>query len=188
MSDMSIQVYLRDLSILEALHRLPDEAALTPDEAAIFLRSSVTTLARMRKSENGPAYLQGGTKESRGTNQKVTYIKADLIVYQQGIKVSNSLSAAVRRGQTFIPYGDPTPKHSLYDLSNKRPFYCDKKKIEGCVIEMPFLAILARLGKSEIVWLNPIHAATLSWSNDEAKSSYVSGVRLTLQHALELIQ
>ncbi len=188
MSVTSIDVYLRDLSILEALHRLPDTAALTPDEAAIFLRKSVTTLERMRKSGNGPVYLQGGTTRSKGTNQKVTYIKADLIDYQQGLKVHNSLSAAVRRGQAFVPYEDPTPKHSLYDLSNKRPFYYEKNKILGCVIDMPFKAILARLGKNQILWLNPIHAATLSWSNEEAKNDYASGMRVALRYALNLIQ
>ena len=180
--------YFQDLSILEALHRLPDSVALTPDEAAIFLRKSVTTLERMRKSGDGPDYVQGGNTGSKGTNQKVTYIKSDLIDYQQRLKLSNSLSAAVRRGQAFVPFQDPTPIHSLYDLTNKRPFHHNKNNLMGCVIEQRINTILARLGNTPIVWLNPIHAATLTWTNDEVKSEYASGLRLALQHALDVIR
>ena len=38
---------LAELGVLDALARLPENVALTTDEAAIFLRFSSTTLERM---------------------------------------------------------------------------------------------------------------------------------------------
>jgi hypothetical protein len=77
------QIFLSDIDILTGLHMLPDAAALTTDEAAIFLRLSKSTMERMRHNGGGPDYLQGGPVGARGLNQKITYIKSDLTKYQQ---------------------------------------------------------------------------------------------------------
>jgi hypothetical protein len=58
------------LAVLDALYRLPDEVALTTDEAAIFLRMSRSTLERLRRSDDGPVYTQGGAVGARGINRK----------------------------------------------------------------------------------------------------------------------
>lgn len=83
---------LSQLSVLEALHLLPDSAALTTDEAAIFLRVSVTTLERLRRDDTGPVYIQGGAAGARAINQRVTYLKSDLIAHQNSQRVNLTVS------------------------------------------------------------------------------------------------
>lgn len=82
---------------LAALHALPDHAALTTNEAALFLRLSTKTLERMRLDGSGPHYLQAGAVGSRGGNQKCLYIKGDLWAWQQSNRVVNAMQAAARR-------------------------------------------------------------------------------------------
>jgi hypothetical protein len=88
-----------DFDLLDRLHRLPDTCFLTTTEAAVFLRSSVSSLERMRRDGSGPPYAQDGGKGARGTNQKCFYEKSDLLAWQRKNKVASSMQAAVRKGQ-----------------------------------------------------------------------------------------
>jgi hypothetical protein len=181
---------LSDLDVLSALHLLPDSVALTTDEAAVILRLSDTTLERMRRDGSGPPYIQGGRQGTRGTNQKVTYLKSDLLEYQQSLKVSSSMGAAVRRGQAFVlPYAYGTPKRSDFDLSTKRAFYANGSQLEliQCVHDVSISEFIERLGCHRIVWLNPVHAAMLDWIDVKAKGRYATSVRTSLEATLRLI-
>lgn len=88
-----------DFDLLDRLHRLPDTCFLTTSEAAAFLRSSVTTLERMRRDGTGPLYSQAGGKGAYGTNQKCLYEISELLAWQRKNKVASSMQAAVRKGQ-----------------------------------------------------------------------------------------
>lgn len=71
---------------------LPSNASLTASEAALFLRSSVTTLERMRKSGIGPAWIaNAGAKGS----SSVAYVKQDLIVWMAANKAGGPVAVAV---------------------------------------------------------------------------------------------
>jgi len=96
----NMQEALAKLEVVDKLHRLPDSALLTTELAALFLSSSTTTLERMRADGSGPAYSQGGAKGARGTNQKCLYKKADLLAWHDERKVTSSMMAAIRKGQT----------------------------------------------------------------------------------------
>ncbi len=90
---------ISDFDLLDRLHRLPDTCFLTTSEAAVFLRSSVTSLERMRRDGTGPLYIQAGGKGAFGTNQKCLYEVSDLLAWQRKNKVASSMQAAVRKGQ-----------------------------------------------------------------------------------------
>jgi hypothetical protein len=91
---------LAKLDLVDKLNRLPDTTLLTTELAAAFLSSSVTSLERMRVKGSGPAYSQGGAHGARGTNQKCLYKKADLLAWHDANKVTSSMAAAIRKGQT----------------------------------------------------------------------------------------
>jgi len=91
--------YRNNLDILDRLHLLADSAALTTAEAAIFLRSSVSKLERLRAVGSGPAYAQGGAQGARGTNQPCLYEKSDLLDWLRAQKVTSVKEAARRKGQ-----------------------------------------------------------------------------------------
>jgi len=76
---------------LAQLNALPNNANLTASEAALFLGSSVSTLARMRKSGIGPAWIEkAGVKKS-----SPVYIKQDLIVWVTANNVGGPVPVAV---------------------------------------------------------------------------------------------
>ena len=188
MSVSSSNVRLADLEVLECLGRLPDGVALTTDEAAVFLRLSRTTLERMRRLGTGPQYIQGGGAGARGTNQKCSYLKGDLVNWQQSNRVSNSMAAAVRRGQAYMPFVDPTPKRSYFDLVTHRAFYVDKNRlIAGSMDDTLIETVMARLGRWRIVWLNPVAAVDLNWSDTAAFNEYGRGIQHSLSVALESV-
>lgn len=179
---------LADLEILERLGRLPVGVALTTDEAAVFLRLSRTTLERMRRLGTGPQYVQGGGVGARGTNQKCSYLKGDLIAWQQANRVSNSMAAAVRRGQSYMPFVDPTPKRSYFDLVTHRAFYVDKNGlVAGSMDDTLLETVLARLGRWRIVWLNPVAAVDLNWGDAAAFNEYGREIELSLSLALKSV-
>jgi hypothetical protein len=181
-------INIEDLQTLEILHRLPDDAALTSEEAAAMLRLSPSSLERMRKKGNGPAYSQGGEKGARGTNQKCTYRKGDLLEWQEKHRVTSSMGAAVRRAQAYMPYVDPTPRRSIYDLVTKRAFYIDSSgKVAGAFEQTDVEVMLSRLGSWRIDWLNPIAASDRSWSSAEDYRLFAIGVRTALQKAMETV-
>lgn len=179
---------LSELGVLDALARLPENVALTTDEAAIFLRLSTTTLERMRKKGDGPTYTQAGAKNAKGTNQKCFYIKEDLITYQSSNRVTSSLSAAMRRGQAFVPFQDPTPKRSDFDLVTKRPFYlASSGSILSCVDEEPLRVVIGRISAFKIEWINPIAATSRGWSESVARKAYADLVKFALKFAIQKI-
>jgi len=181
-------INIEDLRTLEILHRLPADAALTSEEAAAILRLSPSSLERMRKKGNGPAYSQGGEKGARGTNQKCTYRKGDLLEWQEKHRVTSSMGAAVRRAQAYMPYVDPTPRRSIYDLVTKRPFYIDSSgRVAGAFEQTDVEVMLSRLGSGRIDWLNPIAASDRSWSSVDDYRQFAIGVRTALQKAMETV-
>lgn len=179
---------LAELGVLDALARLPENVVLTTDEAAIFLRLSTTTLERMRKRGDGPTYTQAGAKDAKGTNQKCHYIKGDLIAYQRSNRVTSSLSAAIRRNQAFMPFQDPTPKRSDFDLVTKRPFYFDNsQRILSCVDDEPIRVVITRIGAFSIEWISPIAATSRAWCESTSRKAYADSVKFALNLAIQKI-
>ena len=68
---------MKVVEVLSAINALPPATLLTTSEAAIFLRTSVTKMERLRKDGEGPVYVQGGGKGARGSNQTCLYEKGD---------------------------------------------------------------------------------------------------------------
>lgn len=177
MGAADLNALLSHLSVLDALHRLPDSAALTTDEAAIFLRVSVTTLERLRRDGNGPVYIQGGAAGARGINQRVTYLKSDLIEHQNNQRVKSTLAAAIRRGQAFMPGTVALWPVQVPDIGARRPFYHWDGQLLEAVDMVPIGEIVDRLGKVPICWAAPIRALALSWSDPCARMAYARVVR-----------
>jgi hypothetical protein len=87
---------------LAQLNALPNNASLTASEAALFLRSSVTTLERMRKSGIGPAWTaNAGAKGS----SSVAYVKQALIVWMAANKAGGPVPVAVAVASAAPPPG-----------------------------------------------------------------------------------
>lgn len=173
---------LADLQALEILLRLPDDAALTTDEAAIVLRTSPRTLERMRSpgsTTKGPDYIQGGDKGARGSNQRVTYTKKALQDWQRDHTVSNNLEAAVRRGQLF---------ESLPSLVEPAPFWkSEDGSLLGAADETELEVFIARVGRTEIEWLPPIEAGRRGWSDDAAFTAFAKRMAGVLGHELDAL-
>ena len=179
---------LSEYDVLAALHRLPDSVMLTTDETAVFLRLSRPTLERMRRDGTGPIYSQGGGKGAKGINQKCFYLKQDLLSYQGSQRVPNSMAAAVRRGQAFLAYVDPTPRRSVFDLTTKLPFYVDGNcNVESCVDHVAIDTVVKRLGSWAIEWLSPIPACSRSWVSSAELNLYSAPVRDALLLAVARI-
>ncbi|PRZ56497.1 hypothetical protein BX589_101147 [Paraburkholderia fungorum] len=94
--------------------RLPAEASIPTELAAVFLGVSERKLARMRASGEGPPYLQYPEGDTVKRNQRVNYVLSDLRVWREGSKIKNTMDAAVRRGITFA---------TLPDLMDEQPFW-----------------------------------------------------------------
>jgi hypothetical protein len=90
---------LKELEALAVLHSLPDSTPLTTQEAALFLRSSVSALEVLRRCGTGLVYMQHSAKGLTGPNQKCLYQKRDLLAWIESNKVSSVVQAAVRKGQ-----------------------------------------------------------------------------------------
>ncbi len=155
----SLDSALKTYEVLTALHALPDQAALTTAEAALFLRLSPKTMERMRLDGSGPPYVQAGVNGARGGNQKCVYLKADLLGWQQANQVSNAMEAAVKRGQAF---------RTMFDLVAEAPFYLDAVgRVAGAAEEAPLRVTIDRLGSSAwmLVWLPVVEAAGREWTD-----------------------
>lgn len=170
---------LHRLDVLERLHRLPDAAALTTSEAAVFLRSSVSALEAMRAKGTGPTYIQGGGRGAAGTNQKCLYEKADLLAWQRSNKVSSTVEAAVRKGQLF---------GSIRDVANLEPFWLDKKgQVIGMIEAETIETVLARLGLYDIEWLPVMDALGRPWSEIESHRTVAAQASSLLRQQLHRI-
>jgi hypothetical protein len=92
------------------------------------------------------------------------------------------------RGLAFMPFKDPSPKRSDSDLTTKRPFYIDAKNQLICSVEETILQdVIERLGRVEIEWVNPVLAAYMTWSTTPAHAQYSTGIKKTLNFALQQI-
>ena len=175
---------ISDLEILDLLLRLPDGAALTTAEAAVFLRVSPRTLERWRApgaTTKGPAYIQGGDDGAEGSNQKVTYLKRDLIAWQDAHRVSSSVEAAVRKGQLSFA--------TLADLAEERPYWRTPKGLIGGLVEDTSVDLFfARLGKWKIEWLPADEAASDTWESLLSQRAFAGTVSDTLRNCLGHIE
>ncbi|HDR9028353.1 TPA: hypothetical protein QDB14_002547 [Burkholderia vietnamiensis] len=163
---------LRTYETLTALHALPDRAALTTAEAALFLRLSPKTMERMRLDGSGPRYIQAGARGARGGNQKCLYLKADLLAWQLDHQVSTAMEAAIRKGQAL---------KTLYDLVAEAPFYLDvSERIIGSAEDTPLNVVLLRLGSLDVVWLPVAEAAGREWVDPAAHQSLARDVKSVL--------
>jgi hypothetical protein len=144
--------------VLERIARLPDDIALTTDEAALYLRLSRTTLERMRVDGSGPVYIQGGGKSARGTNQKITYKLGELRAWRNSHAISSSMAAAVRRGMTFT---------TLKDAMRRIPFWHRGERILGRVLDDAPEEYLHNRECLKIVWMPSADAVFKPWVNPE---------------------
>lgn len=174
-----------DLQALDLLHRLPDDALLTTAEAAVFLRSSVRSLERLRQpGEDGPGYVQPGGAGTKGRNQKCLYRKAELNSWIQRMTVTDSTAAAVRKGQLFM---------SLADLAEPEAHWINPEgAVAGLVEETDVGVFFERLGKWEIRWMDPLEAAGEKWESLSALKTHaeslderLGAVRNILRSAVE---
>ncbi|NQW92558.1 MAG: hypothetical protein HQ446_00715 [Polaromonas sp.] len=177
----ALQKRLNELSVLDALARLPEMATLETSEAAIFLRVSLSTLERWRRDGNGPLYIQVGKEGARSFNQKCRYQKADLINFQDKHKFSSSTKAATMRGLGFIRFSDPFYDGSEFDLTTKRPFYVNSRGfIVSSVQDTILQDVIERLGKFDIKWIYPVPATYMTWSATVAHTNYCMGLQREL--------
>lgn len=172
---------LSDLQALDLISRLPDTAPLTVEEAAVFLRVSPSTLNKMRMPGHptgGPVYSQGGRKGTGGTNQKVLYLKRDLVAWLEENRVSDTLEAAVRKGQMF---------RTAADLAEERPYWVNEAGlIAGSVWETSADILIARVVSPlwSVAWLDATEACLRPWSGIIAKRALAAAVERTLSDIL----
>lgn len=138
---------LHEILLLDALGRMPDESILDPALAALYLRVSEPTLARLRSEGGGPDYSQ--PKEG-GRNAKVSYQMGELRRWHRSGKVSSTMEAAKNRGLCFS---------SLIDLATPQPFW---QSPSGQIDSPALIGSASRFDEKsevlEIVWLSVIEA------------------------------
>lgn len=165
------------MSALEAWQRidaLPDGFPLNTDEAALFLRCSISKMERMRRDGSGPVYIQAGGSNAKGTNQSVTYLKKSLQDWLKGNTVSSSMEAAIRKGQTFA---------TIFDLAEAMPFYVDAiGAVESPAEENTIDVVVERLGSWDLVWLTPVEAAARRWTSLNAHRNFAGHVQRVLSN------
>jgi hypothetical protein len=166
---------MKVVDILNTLHALHPDASLTTSEAAIFLRTSVTKMERLRKDGGGPTYSQGGGLSAKGTNQSCLYAKGDLIAWLGGNKVSSVHEAAIRKGQMFA---------TIFDLAEHHAFYLDDDgNVESMVEENLLGTVVERIGHWDILWMSPVAAASRRWTDLASHKEFAEGVQAVLSNA-----
>lgn len=161
--------------MLIRLNSLPDSATLTSSEAALFLRISITSLDRLRKTPDGPRFMQGGSYGAKTTNQACTYHKHDLIAWQNGNKFSSMLEASIKKGQTFT---------NIFEIGQQEAFYTDPHgNIEAMCERTEVKTVIERLGQWNIVWMTPVEAASHEWSNLSAHKAFAGEIQTVLSQA-----
>ena len=171
---------LEELAVLEILARLPNDIALTSAEASVFLRLSISTLERLRSSGSGPKYIQGGRVGTKATNQKCMYRKQALIDWQMANELSDSMQAAMRKGQTFV---------SLSDLLIPVPVWRDPQgALGGLVDKTPIDTCMERIGVWDIEWIPAHEAACEIWNNLTEHRSFSSQIQKVMNRELHRIQ
>ena len=168
------------VDVLNALQALDPSIMLTTSEAAIFLRTSVTKMERLRKEGGGPIYSQGGGVKAVGTNQMCLYKKAHLIAWLEGNQVSDSTQAAIRKGQKFA---------TLFDVAEHEAFYLDKMgNVESMVEENLLGTVVERIGHWDILWMTPVEAASRRWTDLSQHREFAESVQDVLTKCLRGVQ
>lgn len=148
------------MSALEAwklVKALPPDFPLTTDEAALFLRTSVSTLERLRANGGGPDYVQAGAPASKGKNQKVTYYKQALEAWQQANTVSGAMPVDAAAVRSFT---------TIFDLAEALPFYIEADgSVESMAEDNTVAVAVERLGVWSLLWMAPVEAAARRWSS-----------------------
>lgn len=157
--------------VIDRIARLSDDVALTTEEAALFIRKSVTSIERMRTNGSGPAYIQGGGKSARGTNQKITYRLGALRAWRIENEVSSSMEAAVHRGMAFC---------SIWDAKIRVPFWSLGGKICGRVLDDTPDEYLYHREHLKIIWISSAKAVFRSWAVPEKHRMLVDAYKSAL--------
>lgn len=166
---------MRVVDVINVIHALHPNALLTTTEVAIFLRSSVTYVERMRAKGNGPTYSQAAAVGAKGTNQACMYEKADLLDWVQKNKVSSLKEAAIRKGQLFS---------SIVDLAGQEAFYITPDGLVESMVEENLLGtVVERIGQWDIAWMTPVEAAGSTWSDLPRHQEFAANVQRVLHHA-----
>lgn len=159
---------LHEIQLIATISSLPDSAIVEPAIAAIFLRKSEQTLARMRGEGGGPLFYL--PPEGRSRNAKVTYTMGDLRVWHRSGRVGSTMEAAKQRGMCF---------ESISDLMPEQPFWSSRRSgrlHSPALIGTPeeFDEELRREpSEFEIVWVSMIEAMTQPWSDvDKRREIY----------------
>lgn len=152
---------LQEILLLDALGRMPDESILEPALAALYLRVSEQTLARLRSEGGGPDYSQ--PKEG-GRNAKVSYLMEDLRRWHRSGKVSSTMEAAKSRGLCFT---------SLLDLTIPQAYW---QSADGQLDSPALIGSASRFDEKaaacEIVWLSMIEAMGQPWSDTKVRAQF----------------
>lgn len=162
------------LQAWQCIDALPDGFPLSTDEAALFLRCSISKMERMRRDGSGPVYIQAGSSNAKGTNQTVTYLKKSLQDWLKSNTVSSSMEAAIRKGQAFA---------TIFDLAEAMPFYVDAiGAVESPAEENTIDVVIERLGSWDMVWLTPAEAAARRWTSLDAHREFAGQVQRVLSN------
>lgn len=162
---------LQEILLLDALGRMPDESILEPALAALYLRVSEQTLARLRSEGGGPDYSQ---PKGGGRNAKVSYRMAELRRWHRSGEVSSTMEAAKSRGLTFA---------SLMDLAIPQPFWqtssgqLDSHALIGSAFRFDEKAAVL-----EIVWLTVIEAMGQPWLDSTIRTHFQDAYSETLSN------
>ena len=167
---------MKVVDVINVINALHPNALLTTTEVAIFLRSSVTYVERLRAKGNGPVYSQAAAVGAKGTNQACFYEKADLLEWVQKNKVSSLKQAAIRKGQLFS---------SVVDLAGQEAFYITPDGVVESMVEENLLGtVVERIGQWDIAWMTPVEAAGRTWSDLPRHKEFASNVQRVLHKAI----
>lgn len=172
---------IAELELLAILSGLPGDVAVTTEEAAVLLRVSPSTLAKMRMPNHpvkGPPYIQAGDKGTTGANQKVTYLIDDLKAWQRANRVTDTQAAAVRKGQLFC---------TITDLAEERPYWTNESGlISGPVMNTSEDVFVARILSPvwSVDWLNATDVSLRPWAGIIGKRAHVAEVERVLMDVL----
>lgn len=162
---------------LNALAALDPSMALTTSEAAIFLRTSVSTLERWRTAGTGPEYSQALVMGAKGTNQAITYIKQTLMDWQKKNTVSGSKMAATMKGQMAFA--------TIFDLAEVQAYYLDADgNVESMVEDNLLGTVVERIGQWDIAWMPATEAAARTWLDLDQHREFAAQVGQVLKNAL----
>jgi hypothetical protein len=157
---------LHEIQLISAISSLPDSAVVEPKIAAIFLRKSEQTLARMRSEGSGPPFHQ--SNEGRGRNAKVTYVMGDLRAWHGAGKVSSTMEAAKQRGLCFATMAGLVPEQPFWSSMTGQ---LHLPALVGTPEEFDNISSMEP-AEYEIVWVSMIEALTQPWSDAEIRKVF----------------